>query len=151
MKHLSRGLAIALASSYGLSALPFIVAALLPLSLALSPPVNGTAGTPHDLAAPMIFLAVSGLLIAAAVGLFKEKKWVRWHFLLVSLLALALVAQIVPVASGILGHFRHPPEGAHVVFTEGDVLANLERYVMPSIWVFLFTAVATAFVFHRMR
>jgi len=151
MKHLSRGLALALAGLYGLSAFPFLVAALFPLSLALSQPANERASTPLLLFGSVTFFAVSAVLLAAAVGLFKEKRWARWPFLIVSLLALAVVAQAVPVAFGILDHFRHPPEGARVIFAGGDVLANLERFVLPSIWFFLFTAAATAFVFRRTK
>jgi hypothetical protein len=151
MKHLSRGLAIALTGLYGLSALPFLFAALLPLSSALSQPANERASTPLLLVASMLFLAMSALLLAAAIGLFKEKKWSRWPFLLVSLLALALLAQTAPIASSIVAQFRTPPSGPYVIFTEGDALTNLERFVMPSLWVFLFTAAATAFVFHRTK
>jgi hypothetical protein len=151
MKHLSRGLAVALAGLYGLSALPFLFAALFPLSSALSRPPSERASTPLLLVASVAFFGVFALLLVAAVGLFKERKWARWPFLLILLLALAVVAQTVPVASSILDHFHHPPQGAYAVFTGGDVLANLERFVLPSIWVLFLTAAATVFVFHRTR
>ena len=149
MKHLSRALAIALAGLYGLSAFPFLVAALLPLSSALSEPANERASTSILLFVSVTFLAISALLLAAAIGLFKERKWARWPFLLVSLLALAIFVQTVPVAFSVFDHLRHPLEGAYVVFTRGDAVANLERFVFPSVCILLCTVVATVFVFRR--
>lgn len=151
MKLLSRILAVALAGLYGLFALSFLGVGLLAIASALLDQATEHTAMPGQLAAAAIFVAIASILFAAALGLFKEKRWARWPFLAVALLASVAAIKAVPVAIAILDHFHHPPEGAYVVLSKSDVASNLERFVLPSLWLFLFTAAAAIFVFHRTR
>ena len=150
MEHLSRIIAIAISAVYGLGALSFLLVSCLQLLSFLMQPAQERAIAPLSFVAT-IFAAIGAVFSAAAVGLFKERRWARWPFLVIALLALVVLVKSLPVASGLLNQFRYPTPGAYVVLTDADLFSILDRYFLPNVWLFLSTAASAAFVFHRTR
>lgn len=151
MKLLSRILAVAIAATYGLLAFPFLGVGLLAIASALFERAAEHTALPSQLPIGAIFVAMSSILFAAALGLFKEKRWARWPFLAVALLASVAAIKTMPVAIAILEHLHHPAEDADVILSKSDIASTLEQFVFPSWWLFFFAAAAAIFVFHRTR
>jgi hypothetical protein len=149
MKHLLRTVTVAIAALYALGAVPPLLAAAVETSAILSMRQD-TAFTPASFLVPLAFFALAALLLAAARGLFKEQRWVRWPFLLVALISLLLVLQSVPAAHGLISHFLRPPEGAYKVITAAELSEQLQRFI-PMVTLFLVTSAAAVFVFYRTK
>jgi hypothetical protein len=96
-------------------------------------------------------VAFAALFGAAAFGLFRERRWSRWLFLVIALLSLALPLRTVPLLLEVHDNYRHPLEGAFHVLTKGQALQLAAQLAVPGFGVPAVAIAAAWFVWRRFR
>ena len=143
---ITRFIAKFLAAAYCLFGVALLIAGTLISALALANSSILSALEPFA-----VFLLIGGVPLSAGVGLWQQKAWSKWLFVLIAGISCLPLFGILSRGVGLYQHYKNPEPGSYKILSQGEFLELFQQSVLEPFGLAIAALIAAAFTFFYFR